>query len=328
MQGMQSRVGYTDLLAKPEDGRRCEIHQGELVVVPSPLPRHQLAARAVFLLLNSNARETGGDALFAPLDIVFDEHDVAQPDIVFFRAERRHLIRPDVVIRHPPDIAVEVLSPSTAATDRGAKMRLFARHGVPEYWIVDPVHEQIEQKLVVAVASSALFDLGEADGIYVERGEDAYRVYQREHENDVLDPGVAFAFIRRLLLFNRSPDDSPVEVILLSRNDPDTGLRVFNSIEAHGLDITRAAFLNGSAPFRYIPGFNASIFLSADARNVEEAIMAGYPAGLVLDSVINDDADDLELRVAFDFDGVVADDAAEQVFQAKGIEAFHRSETE
>ena len=186
----------------------------------------------------------------------------------------------------------------------------------------------IEQKLVVAVASSALFDLGEADRVFVERGEDAYRAYQREHENDVLEPGVAFAFIRRLLSFNRSPDDSPVEVILLSRNDPDTGLRVFNSIEAHGLDITRAAFLDGSAPFRYIPGFNASIFLSADAHNVEEAVMAGYPAGLVLDSVINDDADDLELRIAFDFDGVVADDAAEQVFQAKGIEAFHRSETE
>lgn len=187
---------------------------------------------------------------------------------------------------------------------------------------------EIEQKLVVAVASSALFDLGEADRVFRERGEDAYRAYQREHENEVLEPGVAFAFIRRLLSFNRSPDDSPVEVILLSRNDPDTGLRVFNSIEAHGLDITRAAFLDGSAPFRYIPGFNASIFLSADAHNVEEAVMAGYPAGLVLDSVINDDADDLELRIAFDFDGVVADDAAERVFQAKGIEAFHRSETE
>ena len=90
------------------------------------------------------AGKTGGDALFAPLDIVFDEYDVAQPDIVFFRAERRHLLRPDVAVRHPPDIAVEVLSPSTAAMDRGAKMRLFARHGVPEYWLVDPVHEQIE----------------------------------------------------------------------------------------------------------------------------------------------------------------------------------------
>lgn len=187
---------------------------------------------------------------------------------------------------------------------------------------------EIEHKLVVAVASSALFDLGEADQVYRERGEAAYRRYQREHEDDVLAPGVAFAFIKRLLSFNLSEDDSPVEVILLSRNDPDTGLRVFNSIEAHGLDITRAAFLNGGAPFRYIPGFNASLFLSANASDVEEAIMAGYPAGLVLDSVMNDDTDDVELRVAFDFDGVLADDAAEQVFQARGIRAFHQSETE
>ncbi len=187
---------------------------------------------------------------------------------------------------------------------------------------------EIEQKLVVAVASSALFDLGEADRVYRTRGQAAYRAYQREHENDALAPGVAFAFIKRLLSFNVGVDDSPVEVILLSRNDPDTGLRVFNSIETHGLDITRAAFLNGGAPFRYIPGFNASLFLSANENDVEEAIMAGYPAGLVLDSVINDDTDDVELRVAFDFDGVLADDAAEQVFQAKGIEAFHKSETE
>ena len=187
---------------------------------------------------------------------------------------------------------------------------------------------EIEQKLVVAIASSALFDLGEADRVYRTRGQAAYRAHQHEHEDDVLAPGVAFAFIKRLLSFNVGVDDSPVEVILLSRNDPDTGLRVFNSIEAHGLDITRAAFLNGSAPFSYIPGFNASLFLSANASDVEEAIMAGYPAGLVLDSVLNDDSDDVELRVAFDFDGVLTDDAAEKVFQAQGLEAFHQSETE
>ena len=186
----------------------------------------------------------------------------------------------------------------------------------------------IERKLVVAVASSALFDLGEADQVYRTQGEAAYRKYQREHENDVLEPGVAFAFIKRLLSFNLAQEESPVEVILLSRNDPDTGLRVFNSIEAHELGITRAAFLNGGAPFRYIPGFSASLFLSANAADVEEATMAGYPAGLVLDSVINDDSDDVELRVAFDFDGVLADDTAEQIFQTKGLEAFHQSETE
>lgn len=186
----------------------------------------------------------------------------------------------------------------------------------------------IGDKLVVAIASSALFDLGEADRVFRVEGEDAYRMYQREHEDDVLARGVAFSFVQRLLSFNTAPDDSPVEVVLLSRNDPDTGLRVFNSIEAYGLNITRAAFLNGSEPFRYIRDFNASIFLSAERQNVEEAIMAGYPAGLVLDSVINNDSDDVELRVAFDFDGVLADDAAEQVFKAEGLDAFHKSESE
>ena len=140
----QARVGYTDLLEMPDDGRRYEIHGGALVVVPSPLPRHQMVVQSIFLLLHGHARDTGGTALIAPLDIVLDEFDVVQPDVVFFRSERRHVVQPDAVTRHPPDIAVEVLSPSTAAVDRGRKMRLFATHGVPEYWIVDPARKQIE----------------------------------------------------------------------------------------------------------------------------------------------------------------------------------------
>ena len=144
MQATAPRVGYTDLLAMPEDGYRYEIHGGELVVVPSPLPRHQTVVIELCMALKAYVGESGGIALIAPLDIVFDEFDVVQPDIVFFRAERRHLVSPDAVTRHRPDIAVEVLSPSTAATDRGTKMRMFARYGVPEYWIVDPVLERIE----------------------------------------------------------------------------------------------------------------------------------------------------------------------------------------
>ena len=92
MPSVQARVGYTDLLNMPEDGRRYEIHGGELVVVPSPLPRHQMAVQTIFLLLHDYERGTGGMALIAPLDIVFDEFDVVQPDVVFFRAERRHLV--------------------------------------------------------------------------------------------------------------------------------------------------------------------------------------------------------------------------------------------
>ena len=144
MQHVQPRVGYTDLENLPDDGRRYEIYEGELVVVPSPLVRHQVLVGAVFRILDAYARTSGGIALVAPLDIVFDEFDVVQPDLLFFRAERAHLLQPDAVTRQAPDIVVEVLSPSTAATDRGRKMRTFARYGVPEYWIVDPIARRIE----------------------------------------------------------------------------------------------------------------------------------------------------------------------------------------
>ena len=144
MQVVQRRVGYADLANMPDDGRRYEIHGGELVVVPSPLLLHQIVAARAFTGLNDYCRRVGGLAVMAPLDIVFDEHDVVQPDVVFFRAERVGLLDPRAVTRAVPDIAVEVLSPSTAATDRGRKMRMFARYGVPEYWIVDPVGRQVE----------------------------------------------------------------------------------------------------------------------------------------------------------------------------------------
>ncbi len=144
MQDVQPRFGYTDLLAMPDDGRRYEVHGGELVVMSSPLLRHQIAVLELATLLNAYGRRFGGRAVAAPFDIVFDEYDVVQPDIVFFRAERLHLLRLDAVTRAVPDIVVEVLSPSTADVDRGRKMRMFARYGVPEYWIVDPIGRQVE----------------------------------------------------------------------------------------------------------------------------------------------------------------------------------------
>ena len=185
----------------------------------------------------------------------------------------------------------------------------------------------IEDKLVVAVASSALFDLTESNAVFVEKGAEVYRAYQRRMEGEALAPGVAFSFIRRLLTLNRPDEgDEPVEVVLLSRNDPDTGLRVMNSIQAHGLPISRAVFVSGGDPFRYIEAFNASLFLSADERNVKEAIVRGLPAGRVLASTYTDDRNDPELRIAFDFDCVLADDEAERIYQVEGLEGFHQSE--
>jgi 5'-nucleotidase len=188
----------------------------------------------------------------------------------------------------------------------------------------------IEKKLVIAVASSALFDLSDSDRIFRENGLEAYRAYQREHEQEVLNPGVAFPLVRRLLSLNAgvSPADGPVEVILLSRNDPDTGLRVFNSIEAHGLPISRAAFVNGGNPFRYMNSFNASLFLSGNVEDVRAAVQQGLPAGRVFPTQFADSEEDMELRIAFDFDGVIVDDSAETVFQEGGLKKFQESEVE
>ncbi|OME76918.1 5'-nucleotidase [Paenibacillus sp. FSL A5-0031] len=185
----------------------------------------------------------------------------------------------------------------------------------------------IEEKFVVAVASSALFNLEESDKVFKDKGEEEYRQYQHNHEQDVLEPGVAFPLIKRLLMINGDdPADQPVEVVLLSRNDPDTGLRVFKSIQHYGLSITRAAFVAGSNPFIYMNAFNASLFLSADPNDVRSAIEMGLPAAQVFPTGFVDDEKELELRIAFDFDGIIADDSAEGIYQALGMEGFHENE--
>ncbi len=183
---------------------------------------------------------------------------------------------------------------------------------------------QIEDKFVIAVASSALFDLDEADKIFREKGEEEYRKYQREHESDILNKGVVFPLIKRLL--NIDTKDQPVEVVLLSRNDPDTGLRVFKSIEHYGLPISRASFVAGNNPFHYMETFNASLFLSGNPEDVKEAVKHGFPAGCIYPSDYIDDDNDQELRIAFDFDGIIADDSAETVFQKGALELFHSHE--
>lgn len=174
----------------------------------------------------------------------------------------------------------------------------------------------IDQKLVIGIASSALFDLSESHHVYQTQDIEAYRQYQEKHIDVPLKKGVAFPFIRRFLNLNKAfAAQKPVEVVLLSRNSAETGLRVFSSIRHYGLDITRAAFMSGQSPYEYLPAFNASLFLTANADDVNKAVAANYPAGLVLPSIIDDDESDNELRVAFDFDGVIADDESEAVYK-------------
>ncbi|WP_270168708.1 5'-nucleotidase [Paenibacillus sp. SYP-B4298] len=185
---------------------------------------------------------------------------------------------------------------------------------------------KIEEKIVIAVASSALFDLEESHRVFQDQGEDKYRIYQRDNELKILGQGVAFPLIKRLLNIN-TESTQPVEVVLLSRNDPDTGLRVFKSIEHYKLPISRAVFVTGNNPFRYMEAFNASLFLSANSEDVEKAVAKGYPAGCIYPSEFVDNEDDHELRLAFDFDGIVADDSAETIYQEGKLKEFQIHET-
>lgn len=180
--------------------------------------------------------------------------------------------------------------------------------------------------LTVAIASSALFDLGEADEIFRRGGREAYRAYQRQHEDAPLAPGIAFPFVRRLLGLNRGLDRPAVEVALISRNDPDTGLRARLSFDHHGLPPGRMAFTGGAEPWPYLAAFAPHLFLTRHAADVQAATAAGFAAGEVLPSAARDDDAGDGLRVAFDFDGVIADDASERIYKEQGLAAFHAHE--
>jgi len=183
-------------------------------------------------------------------------------------------------------------------------------------------------RLVIGLSSSALFDLDESDKVFREQGEQAYRDYQRENQDIPLITGVAYPFIRRLLKLNEISDEPLVEVILLSRNDPDTGLRVMNSIEHYELSITRAVFLQGQSAYKYIPAFDIELFLSANEGDVKQAVDAVFPAGQILHGNISDDIEDMQLRIAFDFDGVLIDDEAETVYKKSNeLGDFHSHES-
>jgi 5'-nucleotidase len=180
--------------------------------------------------------------------------------------------------------------------------------------------------LVVAISSRALFDLDESHRVFESQGLAAYAKYQVSHENDFLQPGEAFQLVRKLLALNDDEvDHQGVEVILISRNSADSGLRIFNSIEHHGLNIERAVFTNGESPFRYMKAIGADLFLSGHAEDVRQTLQAGFAAAMILPGAHNR-PDGEQLRIAFDGDAVLFSDEAEKVYQSEGLEAFSRSE--
>lgn len=181
------------------------------------------------------------------------------------------------------------------------------------------------EKLVVAISSRALFNLDESHHVFEEQGLKAYSEYQIEHENDLLEPGQAFAMVNKLLRINDLLDKECVEVILLSRNSADTGLRVFNSINHYGLNITRAAFTGGESPYRYISPFKSQLFLSTYADDVGRALQNGVAAATLLSGGRAQESGD-QLRFAFDGDAVLFSDEAERIYKYEGLEAFARNE--
>jgi len=198
--------------------------------------------------------------------------------------------------------------------------------------------------LVIGVSSSALFDLEESDKVFKEKGKAAYNKYQEENENNHLEKGVAFPFIKNLLDVNKkittaldvnkkitaASDKASdlIKVVLLSKNDANTGLRILNSIEKEGLDITTAAFVAGESPYKY---FNVDLFLSADKECVIAASKEGVPAGQVIAPEENKHEtsradEDKMLRIAFDYDGVITDNASDRVFYKEGLDVFEKEE--
>ncbi|HEY7871453.1 MAG TPA: 5'-nucleotidase [Rudaea sp.] len=182
-------------------------------------------------------------------------------------------------------------------------------------------------RLIVAISSRALFDLGESHALFEREGLDAYREFQMSRENDLLAPGIAFPLVRKLLRLNEGVIEPRVEVILLSRNSADTGLRIFNSIEHHGLQIARAVFTGGESTSPYVHAFGAQLFLSANPESVAAALAAGIAAATILPSKAPTSASN-QLRIAFDGDAVIFGDESERVAQEQGIDAFHRNEAE
>ena len=188
----------------------------------------------------------------------------------------------------------------------------------------------LDGKLVVAISSRALFDFEEENKVF-ERGQGphkdrAYMKLQLDKLDEPAKPGVAFSMVRKLLAFNDAQAQR-VEVVILSRNDPVSGMRVFRSAQHYGLPIERGSFTRGQSPWRYLKPLHANLFLSTHLSDVRAALDAGVPAAQVYpQSALASDAHPHEVRIAFDGDAVLFSDEAERVFQTSGLNAFQQHE--
>ncbi len=187
----------------------------------------------------------------------------------------------------------------------------------------------LEGKLVVAISSRALFDFEEENQIFEQSDDRAYMALQLQRLDTPAKPGVAFSLVKKLLAFNRAESgNQPVEVVILSRNDPVSGMRVFRSARHYGLAIERGSFTRGQPPWRYLKPLHANLFLSTHLSDVRAALEAGVPAAQVYpQSAHAGSAYPHEVRIAFDGDAVLFSDEAERIYQTEGLDAFQRHES-
>ena len=184
----------------------------------------------------------------------------------------------------------------------------------------------LDGQLVVAISSRALFDFEEENLVFEQSDDRAYMKLQLERLEEPAKPGVAFSLVKKLLAFNDATTQR-VEVVILSRNDPVSGMRVFRSAQHYGLSIQRGSFTRGQSPWRYLKPLNANLFLSTHLSDVRAALDAGVPAAQVYPhSAHASEAHPHEVRIAFDGDAVLFSDEAERVFQSEGLSAFQAHE--
>ncbi|MBT87452.1 MAG: 5'-nucleotidase [Gammaproteobacteria bacterium] len=186
----------------------------------------------------------------------------------------------------------------------------------------------MNSKLVVGISSRALFDLSESHEIFQNDGVEAYRKYQIKNEDQILVPGEAFNLVNKILKINDFYENKDrVEVILLSRNTADTGLRIFNSIESHELNISRAVFCGGESPYKYVKAFGVDLFLSSSKDDVKMAIQNSVASARIISSKSKKlSKDDALLRIAFDGDSVIFSDESEKIYAKEGLKAFLENE--
>ncbi len=189
--------------------------------------------------------------------------------------------------------------------------------------MMDTQHRHVQARLVVGISSRALFDLEEANAVFERQGVEAYRAYQREHEEQLLGKGAAFHLAEALLHLNRyDARQRLVEVIIMSRNSPDTGLRIFKSIEHYGLDITRTAFTGGDPLAPYLAAYEVDLFLSKFEDDVQDAIDNGFAAAQIYPPPPDFEPDRDQIRIAFDADAVVFSEESERIFKQNGLAVF------